>query len=53
MAVLHVEMVDHVFSVSGRVHGTKPSAEGVDKRGVVVHPIWEFVGVEECRFEIF
>ena len=40
MAVLHVEMVDGVFGVSGGIYGTELSVECTDERGVVVYPVW-------------
>ena len=56
VTVLHVEMIDRVFSVSGRIHRTELSAEGakgVDECGIVVYPVWEFIRVKKRRFKIF
>ena len=40
VTVLHVEMVNGVFGVSGRIYGTELSAECTDEHRVVVYLAW-------------
>ena len=52
LIILHLEIVNSVFHISGGVDGTKLSLEGMDKGGPIVHPGWGFVGVEYSRLEV-
>ena len=52
LIILHLEIVNSVFCVGGRVNGTKLSPEGMDKGGPIVHPWRGFVRVEYSRLEV-
>ena len=53
LVILHFEVVDPVFSVGSRIYRSKLSAECSDKRGPIVHPAWQFIGIEDGRLKIF
>ena len=38
LVVLHLQVVNGVFSISGRIDGTKLSANGDDEHRPIVHP---------------
>ena len=52
LVVLHLQVVDGVFSISGRIDGTKLSAKGDDERRPIVHPCRVVVRVDDKWFKV-
>jgi len=52
LVVLHFQIVDSVFGVSGGVDWAKLDTEGTDECGPVVHPSRDFVRVEDGGLEV-
>ena len=47
LVIMHLEVIDSVFSVSGGVYRTKLSAESLDKVGPIIKPVRDFIGVKD------
>ena len=47
LVIVHLEVIDSVFSVSGVVYGTELSAESLDKVGPIIKPVRNFIRVKE------
>ena len=47
LVIMHLEVIDSIFGVSGGVYGTKLSAESLDKIGPIIKPVGNFIGVKE------
>ena len=47
LVIMHLEVIDSVFSVGGGVYGTKLSAESLDKVGPIIKPVRNFIRVKE------
>ena len=47
LAIVHLEAIDSIFSVSGGVYRTKLSVESLDKVGPIIKPVGNFIGVKE------
>ena len=47
LVIVHLEVIDSVFSIGGEVYRTELSAEGLDKFGPIIKPIGNFIGVKE------
>ena len=47
LVMVHLEVIDSVFSVSSGVYGTELSAESLDKVGPIIKPVRNFVRVKE------
>ena len=45
--IMHLEVIDSVFSISGGVCGTKLSLESLDKVGPIIKPVGNVIGVKE------
>ena len=52
LVILHTEVIDSVFGVSGRINGAELGAEGTDEGGPIIHPIRGFIGLKNGRFKI-
>ena len=52
LIVLHLQVVDGVFGISGRIDGTKLCAEGENERRPIVHPRRVVVRVDNGWFEV-
>ena len=52
LIILHLQVVDAVFSVASRVDWAKLSTKGTDECIPIVHPIWEVVRVKKSRLKI-
>ena len=53
LVVLHLQVIDCVFGIGGRVYGAKLGSEGADEGGPVVHPYRIFIVFQEGGFEEF
>ena len=53
LVVLHLQVIDRVFGIGGRVYGAKLGSEGADEGGPVVHPYRIFIVVQEGGFKEF
>ena len=47
LVIMHFEVINSVFGVSGGVYRTKLSAESLDKIGPIIKPIGNFIRVKE------
>ena len=47
LIIMHFEVINSIFGVSGGVYGTKLSAESLDKIGLIIKPVGNFIGVKE------
>ena len=47
LIIVHFEVIDSVFGVSGGVYGTKLSVESLDKVGPIIKPVRDFIRVKE------
>ena len=47
LVIVHLEVIDSVFSVSGVVYGTELRAESLDKVGPIIKPVRNFIRVKE------
>ena len=47
LIIVHFEVIDSIFSVSGGVYGTELSVESLDKIGPIIKPVRNFIGVKE------
>ena len=45
--IVHFEVIDSIFGVSGGVYRTELSAESLDKIGSIIKPVRNFIGVKE------
>ena len=52
LIVLHLQVVDGVFGISGRINGTKLSAKGDDECRPIVHPRQVVVRVDDGWFKV-
>ena len=52
LVVLHLQVVDGVFGISGRIDGTKLSAKGDDECRPIVHPCRVVVKVDDEWFKV-
>ena len=53
LVVLHLQVIDTIFSIGSGIYGSKFNVEIPHKSGPVIHPVGYFVRVEECRLKIF
>ena len=47
LVIVHIEVINSVFGVSGGVYGTKLSVESLDKVGLIIKKVRNFIGVKE------
>ena len=47
LVIVHLEVIDSVFSIGSGVYGSKLSAESLDKIGLIIKPVGNFIGVKE------
>ena len=47
LVIMHLEVIDSIFGVSGGVYGTELSVESLDKIGPIIKPVGNFIGVKE------
>ena len=47
LIIVHFEVIDSVFGVSGGVYGTELSVESLDKIGPIIKPVGNLIGVKE------
>ena len=47
LVIVHLEVINSIFSVSSGVYGTELSAESLDKVGPIIKPVRNFVRVKE------
>ena len=47
LVIVHLEVIDSIFGVSGGVYRTELSTEGLDKVGPIIKPVRNFIGVKE------
>ena len=47
LVIVHLEVIDSIFSVSGGVYRTELSVESLDKVGQITKPVRNFIGVKE------
>ena len=47
LVIVHLEVIDSVFSVGSGVCGSKLSAESLDKIGLIIKPVGNLIGVKE------
>ena len=47
LVIVHLEVINSIFVVSGGVYGTKLSAESLDKIRPIIKPVGNFIGVKE------
>ena len=45
--LVHLEVIDSIFGISGGVYRTELSAESLDKIGPIIKPVRNFIGVKE------
>ena len=53
LVVLHLQVINCIFSIGGRVDGAKLGSEGADKGGPVVYPYRIFIVIQKGGFEEF
>ena len=47
LVIVHLEVINSVFGISGGVYGTELSTESLDKVGPIIKPVRNFIGVKE------
>ena len=47
LVIMHLEVINSVFGVSGGVYGTEVSMESLDKVGSIIKPVRNFIRVKE------
>ena len=52
LVVLHFEVVDSIFRISGRINGAELDVEGLEEGGPIVHPVRSIIGVKDRWLEV-
>ena len=52
LIILHLQVVNPVFGIGGRIDRTKLGTESSDEGGPIVHPCWGLIGVQDCRLKV-
>ena len=47
LVIMHLEVINSIFSISGGVYGTELSVESLDKFGPIIKPVGNVIGVKE------
>ena len=47
LIIVHLEVIDSIFSIGSGVYGTELSTESLDKIGPIIKPVRDFIGVKE------
>ena len=53
LIVLHLQVINTIFSVGGGIYGSKLNSEIPDESGPIIHPVGYFIRVKECQLETF
>ena len=52
LVVLHFEVVDSIFRISGRINGAELDAEGSKEGRPIIHPVGSIIGVKDRWLEV-
>ena len=47
LIIMHLEIIDSIFSISSGIYGAELCAEGLDKIGPIIKPVGDVIGVKE------